>query len=106
VAPGSTFAGIVDTAFNQIRQCARSNLAVAIRVLDAIVQIASHVQRPQDAACLQRQAHMIVRRAREAVPGADDLATVEAWFAGVTLALGGSAGEACGGACRCRTVSG
>jgi uncharacterized membrane protein len=88
VASGSTFAGIVDTAFNQIRQCARTNPAVAIRLLDAIVQIASHLQRPQDAACLQRHAHMIVRGAREAVPEADDLAAVEARFAAVTRALG------------------
>lgn len=52
VAPGSTYAGIVDTAFNQIRQNARSNPAVAIRMLDAIGQIAGHVQRAPDAARL------------------------------------------------------
>ncbi|HEY8905629.1 MAG TPA: hypothetical protein VIM63_06270 [Rhodoferax sp.] len=60
---------------------------MAIHLLDAIVQIASHVQRPQDAVCLQRHAHMIVRGAREAVPEADDVAGVagdEARFTGVT----------------------
>ncbi len=87
VAPGSTFAGIVDTAFNQIRQSARSNPAVAIRMLDAIAQIAGHVQSAQDAACLQRHAGMIVRGAREAVPEADDLAAVEAHFTAATQAL-------------------
>jgi uncharacterized membrane protein len=80
VAPGATFAGIVDTAFNQIRQCARSNPAVAIRMLDAIAQIAGHVQHRQDGACLQRHADMIVRGAREAVPEAEDLLAVEARF--------------------------
>ena len=87
VAPGSSFAGIVDTAFNQIRQSARSNPAVAIRMLDAIVQIAGHVHRAQDAVCLQRHASMIVRGAREAVPEADDLLAVEAAFMATVQAL-------------------
>lgn len=87
VAPGSTFPGIVDAAFNQIRQSARSNPAVAIRMLDAIAQIAGHVQHAQDAACLQRHASMIVRGAREAVPEADDLAAVETRFMAATQAL-------------------
>ncbi|WP_079200927.1 DUF2254 domain-containing protein [Pseudomonas sp. CC6-YY-74] len=87
VALGSTFAGIVDTAFNQIRQSARSNPAVAIRMLDAITQIAGHVQCTQDAACLQRHAGMIVNGAREAVPEAGDVLAVEASFTAATLAL-------------------
>lgn len=87
VAPGSTFAGIVDMAFNQIRQSARSNPAVAIRMLDAITQIAGHVQHPPDAACLQRHADMIVRGAREAVPEAEDVLAVEARFMSAARAL-------------------
>jgi len=87
VAPGLTFAGIVDAAFNQIRQSARSNPAVAIRMLDAIAQIAGHVQRLPDAACLQRHAGMIVRGAREAVPEPDDLLDVEASFMAATQTL-------------------
>ncbi|MEP7299054.1 MAG: DUF2254 domain-containing protein, partial [Burkholderiales bacterium] len=87
VAPGPTFAAIVDAAFNQIRQSARSNPAVAIRMLDAIVQIAGHVQRAADAACLQRHAGMIVRGAREAVPEADDQLAVEVAFMAATQAL-------------------
>jgi len=87
VAPGPSFEGMVDTAFNQIRQSARSNPAVAIRMLDAIAQIAGHVQSAPDAACLQRHAGMIFRGAREAVPEAGDLAAVEARFAATTRAL-------------------
>ena len=87
VASGSNFAGIVDAAFNQIRQSARSNPAVAIRMLDVIAQIAGHVQHPQDAACLQRHAGMIVRGAREAVPEAEDRLAVEARFAAADLVL-------------------
>ncbi|HEX5755050.1 MAG TPA: DUF2254 domain-containing protein [Arenimonas sp.] len=77
LAPGFTFAGIVDTAFNQIRQSARSNPAVAIRLLDAIAQIAGHVRNRQDTACLWRHAGMIVRGAQEAVPEAEDRLAVE-----------------------------
>ena len=87
VAPGSTFASIVDTAFNQIRQNARSKPAVAIRMLDVIAQIASHVQRAHDAACLRRHAGMIVSGAREAVQELDDLVTVEVGFAAAIWAL-------------------
>jgi uncharacterized membrane protein len=72
VAHGSTFAGIVDTAFNQIRQSARSNPALAIRMLESIALIAGRLRCAQDAACLQRQADRIVGGAREAVPDADD----------------------------------
>jgi uncharacterized membrane protein len=87
VAPGPTFAGIVDTAFNQIRQSARSNPAVAIRMLDTMAQIAGYVQSAADAACLQRQASMIVRGAREAVPEPEDLLAVETAFMAATQAL-------------------
>lgn len=87
VAPGPTFSGVVDTAFNQIRQSARSNPAVAIRMLDAIAQIAGHVRRAHDAVCLQRHADMVIKGAREAVPEADDLLAVETRFTTATQAL-------------------
>ena len=87
VAQGPTFAGIVDTAFNQIRQSARSNPAVAIRMLEAITQIAGHVQRAPDVASLQRHTDMILRGAREAVPEPDDLLAIEATFTAATQAL-------------------
>ncbi|MDP2867398.1 DUF2254 domain-containing protein [Methyloversatilis sp.] len=87
VATGYTFAGITDTAFNQIRQNARSNPAVAIRMLDAIARIACHVRSASDAACLRRHADMIVRGAREAVPEAGDRLDVEARYMAAAQAL-------------------
>ncbi|PLY48224.1 hypothetical protein CSZ94_01145 [Janthinobacterium sp. ROICE36] len=87
LVPVPTFAGTVDSAFNQIRQSARSNPAVAIRMLDAIAQIADQVQSAQDAVCLQRQADMLIRGARVAVPEADDLSAIEARYTLATLAL-------------------
>lgn len=88
VAAGFTFAEIVDTAFNQIRQSARSNPAVAIRMLDAIAQIAGQVRTAQDADCLRRHAAMIVRGAREAVPEAEDRLAVEMRYIAATQTLG------------------
>lgn len=87
VAPGYTFAGIVDAAFNQIRQSVPSNPAMAIRLLDAITQIAGQAQHAQHADCLQRQADMIIRGAREAVPEAEDRLAVELRFTSATQAL-------------------
>ena len=81
VAPGPTFDGIVDAAFHQIRQNARSNPAVAIRMLEAIVQVAGHVRTAPNMACLQRHADMIARGAREDVPEPNDLMDVEAGYA-------------------------
>ena len=87
VAPGPSLTGIVDIAFNQIRQSSRSNPAVAIRMLDAIAQIAERVQSSADTENLLRHAEMILRGARDAVPEADDLRAVEAAFTAAKQAL-------------------
>jgi len=81
----------VDTAFEQIRQAARSNPAVAIRMLEAIAELPDtcDARRAPDAACLQRHAGMIVAGAREAVPDANDRLAVEARFLVATEALRG-----------------
>lgn len=56
---------------------------------DALVHIAGHVRSAQDAACLQRHSHMIIRGAQQAVPEADDVLAVEAAFAKASHALRG-----------------
>jgi uncharacterized membrane protein len=91
VAPGPTFDGIVDAAFNQIRQNARSSPAVAIRMLETIAQIAGHVKNVPDLASLHRHADMIARGAREGVAEANDRLDVEASYAEASrvLALNG-----------------
>ncbi len=80
VAPGPDFPGILDAAFNQIRQNSRANPAVCIRMLEAIAQVASHVRNPEDMARLQRHADMIVSGAREGVLEANDRLDVEASY--------------------------
>jgi uncharacterized membrane protein len=80
VAVPITFAEIVDAAFNQIRQYARSSAAVTIRLLETIAVIAEAVHRPEDRAALRRHAEMIVRGAREGLPEGEDRRAVEDRF--------------------------
>jgi uncharacterized membrane protein len=80
VAAPVSFAGMVDAALNQIRQSARSNAAVTIRLLETIAVIAGAAYRPQDRAALRRHAEMIARGAREGLPEVEDRHTVEERF--------------------------
>jgi uncharacterized membrane protein len=77
IVPAVTFPGIVDAAFNQIRQYARSSAAVTIRLLETIAVIAGATHRPEDRAALHRHAEMISRGAREGLPEDGDRREVE-----------------------------
>jgi uncharacterized membrane protein len=63
-----TFEGIVDAAFNKIRQNGRSSAAVTIRLLETISVIAAHTHDATHHAALLRQAEMIERGSREGLP--------------------------------------
>jgi uncharacterized membrane protein len=56
-----SFADLTDAAFNQIRQYARSSVAVTIRLLETLLVIARRVRREDDREALLRQAIMIQR---------------------------------------------
>jgi uncharacterized membrane protein len=88
IAPAITFPDIVNAAFNQIRQHARSSAAVTIRLLQTIAVIAEAVDRPEDRAALHRHAGMIVRGAREALPEHWDRKEVEERYQAAVRALG------------------
>ncbi|HEY7316030.1 MAG TPA: DUF2254 domain-containing protein [Candidatus Binatia bacterium] len=60
-----TFAGLTDSAFNQIRQYGRSSAAVTIHLLEIIERVLRHVRRAEDSEALLRQAMMIERGAHE-----------------------------------------
>jgi len=77
IAPGNTFEGFVDAAFDQIRQFSRSSVAVTIRLLETIAVVAGFVHRPKDRATLLRHAEMIARGASEGLPEAADRRAVE-----------------------------
>ena len=72
VAAAVTFSDIVDAAFHQIRQYARSSASVTIRLLETIAVIASAAHRLEDRAALRRHVNMIARGAREGLPEEED----------------------------------
>ncbi len=71
------FPALVEAAFNQIRQAARSNAAVTIRLLETIAVIAGCVRRPEDRRALRVQTEIIARQARAALPEVVDRRCVE-----------------------------
>lgn len=71
IANPVTFPGVLDAAFDQIRQYGRGAVSVTIRLLEAMGAIAGHVQRESDREALKRQAEMIVQQA-EAIPDEPD----------------------------------
>lgn len=87
VAAPNPLSGIVDAAFDQIRQHARSSAAVSIRLMETIVEIARVVQRPADRITFQRHADMIARGAREGLPEPEDRRAVEVRYQAATQAL-------------------
>ncbi len=72
VMPVSDFEGVADAAFNQIRQYARTDVAVTLRLLEAIAQVAALADRRDDREALQRHADKILAGADAALPDASD----------------------------------
>lgn len=64
VAP-IAFEQLVDSAFSQISYYGRSDMAVTLRLLKAIAQIASRTHHPQERLALEQQAEMVLRYSRE-----------------------------------------
>ncbi|MES2366000.1 MAG: DUF2254 domain-containing protein [Pseudomonadota bacterium] len=87
IVPSQNFPDIVDAAFNQIRQDARSNAAVTIRLLETITVIAQVARRLDDQAALLRHADMIARGARQGLPEENDRQAVEECYARVSRLL-------------------
>ncbi|MEO8410215.1 MAG: DUF2254 domain-containing protein [Propionivibrio sp.] len=72
-----TYAQLADAAFNQIRQFARSNVAVTLRLLETIAKVAPAAHRPEERTTLQRHADMIVRGARAGFAEEEDRRAAE-----------------------------
>ena len=72
IARPVTFAGILNTAFDQIRQYGRSSVAVTIRLLEVLKMIAGHVRHPEQREAILRQANMIERASNDALPESYD----------------------------------
>lgn len=82
-----SFAGIVDTAFTQIRQYARTSTGVNLRLLETIAVIAEVLEPPLDRATLLKHATLIAQSACENAPTEDDRQAVEGRFQVASQAL-------------------
>lgn len=85
----SSFPGIVDAAFNQIRQYGRQSVPVTVRLLETITAVAEHLSDDVQRAALRRQAEIIYRQSRDALPEEEDRADVEERYQSAMRALCG-----------------
>jgi uncharacterized membrane protein len=93
IAEPPTFEYLVDRAFNQIRQYAQSDAAVAIRLLEAIALIATYVETPKQRAVLRRHTEMIWRGSQNGLSEECDRKDVEQRYQQVLAALDTEANE-------------
>ena len=77
IAKGVDFQGLVERAFNQIRQYGKSDAGVTIRLLEAIATIATYTNNSKYQASLRHHADMILQDSREALSQEQDRKDVE-----------------------------
>lgn len=82
-----TFGSVVDAAFNQLRQHSKGDVAVTVRLLDALTAIARDAERRPDRDALSEQAEMIMSSAQEQALPRRDLDDIEAQHQSFTDAL-------------------
>jgi uncharacterized membrane protein len=87
IAPSVTFTGIVDAAFNQLRQYGRTSVAVTIRLLERLAVVVARTYREEDRAVLLRHAVMIEQDSREGIPQEQDRQDAQERFQAVVRAL-------------------
>ena len=87
IVEGVTFEGLVDAAFNQIRQYSKSDVAVTIRLLEAIACIATYTHNSKQREALRRQAEMILNSTREQISPEQDQKDVQEQYHQVIKAL-------------------
>jgi uncharacterized membrane protein len=95
-----TFGGAVDAAFNQIRQHARGDLAVTIRLLEAMGDLALALRSEEQRHAVRRQARLTYRESRDAAETAADRRDLERRYRAALASLappastsGGARGE-------------
>lgn len=87
IADHSTASGMVDAAFNQIRQAARCDVAVTIRLLESIAAVARRTTNPEFLSALRRHADLIRRGSVEGLTSASDRKDVEDRYGRILLVL-------------------
>lgn len=88
IALGVTFEELVDSAFNQIRQYSKSDVAVTIRLLEAIACIAAFTRNSKQREALRRHGEMILNSSREQISQEQDQKDVQERYHRVIKALG------------------
>ena len=95
VAVGPKFEGLLDLAFDQIRQNATGNVSVISELLSALARVADVTHSPRRRTALRRQAEAVQDLTRRTVDDAGDRARLEEAGAGLLSCLlarrGGSA---------------
>jgi len=88
IAKAVTFEGIIDAAFDQIRQYGESSVAVTIRLLEALKTIADHSRVPEHKKVIYRQAEMIVRTSKLSNHGEKDKDDIQDRYQALLHTLG------------------
>jgi uncharacterized membrane protein len=91
ITPVSTFDGLTDAAFNQIRQIARDKAAVMIRLLEVITDLGPRLRTEEQREALRRHARLTRDEAIAALTSAHDRADVEDRYVKAVEALGDGA---------------
>ena len=84
-----TFEGMVDAAFNMIRQNSQSVAAVSIHLLETIATVTAQTFRKEDRATLLRHAAMVAYGCKETLSADDDRKDLEKRYEAVVKALDG-----------------
>lgn len=72
------FSGVLDAAYNQIRQFAAGSPAVLIRLLEALYKIAEFVRRPDHREAVAKHTRMVLRQAKQSMQEENDLQDLQA----------------------------
>ena len=90
VADVSTVAGIVNATFDQIRQAARTDTAVTLRLLETIDAVARYTSNSEFRDALRRQADAIHRGSQSGIKDSADREEVDRRFHGAIATLNGT----------------
>lgn len=73
IAATLTYEGMLDAAFNQIRQFAKGTPSVVIRLMEALITISKFDKRQRYKKAIQKHAHMVLNMAEESFDEQNDL---------------------------------
>jgi uncharacterized membrane protein len=87
VAHVSTFAGLVDAAFNQIRQFGGDSVSVSVRLLEVLTAAAPQMRTEAQRKVLVHHVEMIYRQSCQKVQEPSDLADIKDRYRSAITAL-------------------